>query len=163
MRYEIILWFLWFLKLPPGRIGCALRTLLLPSRIGSDSKIWDNVHIDYPSNLTIGDRCSVNRGTILHCGGGISIGDDVLIGPGVTIYSQNHNYADRSRSIATQGYTRKPVIIGSDVWIAANAIILPGVSIGDHAVIAAGAIVTKPVAAGEVVAGIPARTIGHRF
>ena len=85
---------------------------------------------------------------------GIEIGDNCLIAPGVKIISANHDKKELSRSIVA-----KPIIIGNDVWIGANAIILPSVTIGDNAIIAAGSVVTKNVAEGSVVAGNPARLI----
>jgi maltose O-acetyltransferase len=124
--------------------------------------IWDGVQIDYPSRLSVGARSSINRGSILNCAGGIAIGEDVLIGPCVIIYSQNHAYRSPDILIADQGYVRKPVNIGRDVWIAARATILPGVEVGNGAVIASGAVVTKPVPPFAVVAGVPAKTIGYR-
>ncbi|MNR23677.1 putative acetyltransferase [compost metagenome] len=85
-----------------------------------------------------------------------------MIGPNVTIYSQNHLYKDISIDIQKQGYERKPVIIGTDVWIACNAILLPGVTIGNGCVIAAGSIVTHSTPPYTIVAGVPAKVIGHR-
>jgi maltose O-acetyltransferase len=135
---------------------------VLPGQLGPGARIWDGVQIDSPSKLTVGARTSINRGSILNCGGGIVIGDDVLIGPQVVIYSQNHEYRAANVRIADQGYVQKPVSIGNDVWIAARAVILPGVTIGDGAVVASGAVVTKAVPARAVVAGVPAKQIGTR-
>lgn len=160
--YELKIWFLWFLKLIPGQFGCALRRRLLPSCLADGVMVWDGVQIDYPSKLRVGARTSINRGSILNCGGGISIGRDVLIGPGVVIYSQNHEYRNPDALISSQGYVHKPVTIGDDVWLAARAIVLPGVEIGNGAVVASGAVVTKSVPAFAIVAGVPAKEIGTR-
>jgi maltose O-acetyltransferase len=145
IRYELILWYSSFLKRIPGNIGCFLRRKLLPLKIGKGSKIWDFVQIDSPSKISIGKNVSINRYSILHGGGGIDIGDDVLIGPNVTIYSQSHKFTDKFMKIREQGYVTKKVVIGNNTWIASNVIILPGVVIGDNCVIAAGTIVTKSV------------------
>lgn len=139
------MWFNGFLKLIPGNIGCSVRKFLLPIKAGKNVKIWDNVHIDSPTKLTIGNNVSINRGTIINAGGGVSIGNDVLIGPNVVIYSQNHRFRDNKTKIVNQGYDLKEVVIGNNVWIAANVIILPGVSIEDNCVIAAGTIVSKAI------------------
>ena len=156
IRYEIILWYSGLLKSIPGKLGCILRNILLPYQKGINVTIWDNVQIDSPSKLIIGNNVSVNRGCILHAGGEIEIGNDVLIGPGVIIYSQNHSYRDLSKKIINQGYNTKKVNIDSNVWIAANAIILPGVTIGEGAVVAAGSVVTKDVEPNTIVGGNPA-------
>lgn len=162
MRYELILWVMWFLKQVPGRIGCALRRRLLPGRIGAGAMIWDNVQIDFPAKLVIGAQSSVNRGSVLNCGGGIEIGRDVLIGPNVVLYSQNHAYADPARPISEQGYVRERLTIGDDVWIASNAVVLPGVTVAKGCVIGAGAVVTKSTEPYGVYVGSPARRIGKR-
>jgi len=156
IRYEIILWYSALLKSIPGKLGCILRNILLPYQKGINVTIWDHVQIDSPSKLIIGNNVSVNRGCILHAGGEIEIGNDVLIGPGVIIYSQNHSYRDLSKKIINQGYNTKKVNIDSNVWIAANAIILPGVTIGEGAVVAAGSVVTKDVEPNTIVGGNPA-------
>ena len=103
MIYEIQLWVFSFLKAIPGRIGCGLRNVLLPYKNGAKVLIWSHTHIDSPSKLTLGNNVSINRGCVLHAGGEIEIGNDVLIGPGVTIYSQNHNFEDTSMPIVAQG------------------------------------------------------------
>lgn len=162
MRYELILWLMWFLKKVPGQIGCALRRQMLPGRIGPEAMIWDNVQIDFPAKLVLGARSSINRGSVLNCGGGVEIGEDVLIGPNVILYSQNHVYADPERPIAHQGYVREKLIIEDDVWIASNVVILPGVRIASGCVIGAGALVTKSTEPLGVYMGTPARRIADR-
>ena len=162
VRYEIILWYTGILKFIPGKLGCLIRNLLIPFNNGRNVTVWDNVQIDSPSKLTIGDNVSVNRNSILHAGGQIHIGSNVLIGPGVIIYSQNHSYSDSKKLIINQGYNTKKVTISDNVWIAANAIILPGVTIGKGSIVAAGSVVTKDVPANSIVGGNPAELIKHR-
>ena len=159
MKYELQMWVFSFFSCFPGNIGCRLRRFFLPCRMGSNSKIWNGVHIDKPSNLSIGNNVSINRGSLIHAGGGVEIGDDTLIGPGVVIYSQNHNFGDSNRLIREQGYSLKKVVIGENVWIACRAIILPGVTVGAGAVVAAGSVVSKDVAANTLVAGVPAEVV----
>lgn len=91
--------------------------------------------------------------------GPVVIGDYVNIAQHVLISGLNHNYEDITKNIADQGVKVNPVQIANDVWIGANAVILSGISIGQHAVVAAGAIVTKDVPAYTVVGGNPARVI----
>jgi maltose O-acetyltransferase len=149
MRYELILWLNHILKLIPGRTGCAIRNLVLPYRNGINVLIWDFVHIDKPSRLVIGNNVSINRGCILNAGGGIIICNNVLIGPNVIIYSQNHRY-NQNALINEQGYEYKEVIIKDNVWIGAGSIILPGVTIHENSVIGAGSIVSKDIPPGHI-------------
>ncbi|WP_413705341.1 DapH/DapD/GlmU-related protein [Pseudomonas sp. Pseusp16] len=162
IKYEIILWTMKLTSIIPGAIGCRIRNAVLPYKRGVNVKIWDGIHIDSPSKLTIGDDVSINRNCLINAGGGVSIGSKTLIGPNVTIYSQNHAYKEKSIDIRLQGYERKSVVIGNDVWIACNATLLPGVAIGDGCVIAAGSVVTHNMPPYSIVAGVPAKVIGQR-
>ena len=91
--------------------------------------------------------------------GPVSIGNYVNLAQGITVTALNHNFSDPDKRIDEQGVSTKPVTIGNDIWIGANAVILPGVSIGDHSVIAAGAVVTKNVPPHSLAAGVPAKII----
>ncbi len=106
-------------------------------------------------NSGIGDRCELL--------GRVSIGNNVLMAPEVIIYTRNHNFSDRNKTILEQGTgAEQPVFIADDVWIGRRAMILPGVNIGEGAVIAAGAVVVKDVPPYAVVGGVPARVIKYR-
>lgn len=157
--FELKLWINAILKGIPGRIGCRIRNLLLPYNYGSNVTIWENTHIDYPSRLIVGNHVSINRNCVLNASGSIKIGNDVLIGPNVIIYSQNHNYKKKDIPIRLQGYTRKEVVIGDNVWIGANTIILPGVTIGRNSIVGANSLVNKDVPENTLVAGNPSRVI----
>ncbi|UNK49665.1 acyltransferase [Lysobacter sp. S4-A87] len=157
-KEELRHWLFWILKQLPGSVGIVLRNAVLPYRNGRNVRVWDGVQIDYPSRLVLGSDVSVNRGCILNAGGGIEIGSRVLIGPNVTIYSQNHRFGP-GVEVFESGYVYKKVVIGDGVWIAAGAFILPGVTVGSRAIIAAGSVVTKNVPADVVVAGNPARIV----
>ena len=91
--------------------------------------------------------------------GPVTIGDNVNLAQGITVTALNHNFEDTSKRIDEQGISTKPVEIKDDVWIGANAVILPGVTIGSHAVVAAGAVVTTDVPDNTVVGGVPAKII----
>ena len=112
--------------------------------------------------ITIGNNSGINAGTYLAGQGGIEIGDHVIIGPGVKIFSENHNFSDPGLNIKDQGVTRSSVIIGDNCWIGAGATILAGVTIGAGSVIAAGCVVTKSVEANSVVVGIPGKVLKSR-
>ena len=162
LRYELIMWLQHLLKLIPGKIGCILRNIFLPYKNGINVTIWDGTHIDSPSKLKIGDNVSINRRSLIHAGGGVEIANNVLIGPGVVIYSQNHNFHQKDININIQGFNTEVVIINENVWIGARSIILPGVTIGSNSIIGAGSVVKKDVEANTIVAGNPAKFIRYR-
>ena len=91
--------------------------------------------------------------------GPVTIGNHVNLAQGITVTALNHNFSDANKRIDEQGVTTTPVVIEDDIWIGANAVILPGVTIGRHSVVAAGAVVTKDVPPHSLVAGVPAKII----
>jgi acetyltransferase-like isoleucine patch superfamily enzyme len=91
--------------------------------------------------------------------GPVEIGSHVNLAQGITVTALNHNFDDTQKRIDEQGVSTIPVTIEDDVWIGANAVILPGVTIGNHCVVAAGAVVTKDVPPHSLVAGVPAKVI----
>ncbi|MCK9387446.1 MAG: acyltransferase [Sulfuritalea sp.] len=105
--------------------------------------------------VRLGDRVEINNFSIVNGTGGVDVGDDTLIGPGVRIISYQHRFAVGA-TIRSQAVDARPIRIGRDVWLGANAIILAGVTIGDGAVVAAGAVVREDVPEFMVVAGVPA-------
>lgn len=107
-------------------------------------------------NTTIGRNVFINQGCHFMDLGGIAIVDDVMIGPKVHLISSGHPVEPSQRR---KGILSKPIAIGSNVWIGAAATILPGVTVGDDAVIAAGAVVSRSVPAGTMAAGVPAQVV----
>lgn len=108
-------------------------------------------------DVLIGDHTRIGlHNTII---GPVQIGNHVNLAQGITVTALNHVFSHPGLNIDQQGVETKPVVIGDDVWIGANAVVLPGVSIGCHCVVAAGAVVTKNVPDGSLVAGVPARVI----
>ena len=105
-------------------------------------------------NSELGTRCLIQSD--------VEIGSNVIMGPDVKIYCRNHNYDRTDIPIQLQGKTTKPTIIGNDVWIGANVLITAGVKVGDHAIIAGGAVVTKDVPDYAIVGGNPAKVIRMR-
>jgi len=109
--------------------------------------------------VSIGSRCLIGRGSHIVGHWEIVIGDDIQTGPYVYITDQNHTYEDPVVPIGRQWPTEVPVRIGSGSWLGANAVILPGAQIGEHVVVAAGAVVRGEVPDRCVVAGVPARIV----
>lgn len=136
--------------------------------VGTNVSVGDGVIVGFGDNIHIGDNVSVNYRCMLIDCNTITIGNDVLIAPGVQLNTASHPVDMSERltkdwSPATGEYRwrtyAKPIVIGNGCWIGANATVLGGVTIGDGAVVAAGAVVTKDVAAHTLVGGVPARFI----
>ena len=131
--------------------------------IGKKSVVESYAWINYAvGDVVIGDHSRIG----LHCTviGPVRIGSHVNLAQGITVSALNHNFNDTDKTIDSQGVSTKEVVIEDDVWIGANAVILPGVTIGNHSVIAAGAVVTKSIPPHSLAAGVPAivkRTIWH--
>ena len=113
------------------------------------------------SELTIGNDTYIGRWTIILAYESVQIGNDCLIAPGCHITDVNHGI-EPGELIRKQKYTSKPIRIGNDVWMGAGSSILPGVTIGDGAVIGARSVVTKDVPANAIAAGVPAKVLRYR-
>lgn len=108
-------------------------------------------------DVMIGDHTRIGlHNTII---GPVTIGSHVNLAQGITITALNHNFENSKKRIDEQGVSTSAVVIEDDIWIGANAVILPGVTIGHHSVVAAGAVVTKDVPPHSLVAGVPAKVI----
>ena len=108
-------------------------------------------------DVVIGDHTRIGlHNTII---GPVDIGNHVNLAQGITVTALNHNFSDTNKRIDEQGVSTNSVTIEDDVWVGANAVILPGVTIGEHCVVAAGAVVTKDVPPHSLVAGVPAKVI----
>jgi len=137
--------------------------------VGSHSIIYPrnrmvlgDLNVNSDANLVIGDHVLINAGGYLSGEGGLYIGDYTLIGPLACLLSAGHEFEDLGIPIQRQRLAYGRIDIGKDVWIGANAIILPGVTVGDGAVVASGSLVTKNVPSKGLVAGNPARLIRFR-
>lgn len=134
------------------------RTMLRCTSIGQGSYIGHGA--DFTAcNVTIGSDVFINREFLVDGAGDLLIGDNVRIGPRVTIITSSHHLTDDSLRRASHDTFTKSVMIADGAWIGASATLLPGVTIGQGSVVAAGALVTKNVPSGVIVAGVPARTI----
>ena len=113
--------------------------------------------------MVTGENVFVGRNTYLGAWKPISIGSDTLIGAYCYIISGNHRFAAPDLPVRMQGYEGAPITIGRNVWLGAHVVVLPGVTIGDNAVVGAGSVVTASVPGAEIWAGVPARRIRGRF
>lgn len=125
--------------------------------IGKDSYIHTWVRFTIPKRLKIGDNCTINFGCHLDVRGDLEIGNNVMIGHNCKIYTCGHDIDDDNFGTITG-----KVIIGDNVVIFPNALIMPGITIGNNAIVLNGSVVTKDIAAGSVVGGNPARLIRQR-
>jgi acetyltransferase-like isoleucine patch superfamily enzyme len=140
-----------------------------PARIelGDHCRVmWGAYLCTYVSNsrqgegIVTGRNCWIGVNCVIASGqGGIFLGDNVLIGPNTILVTGDHDYRQKDRETIEQAYVGRPILIGNNVWIGANAAVLGGVSVGSRAVIAAGAVVTNDVSEGTVVGGIPAQVL----
>ncbi len=125
------------------------------SSVGESCFIEGGVHIDYGSQITLGDRVYINAHCVFLDAAPISIAEDVLIGPAVQFYTAEHPKEVQKRNAGIM--IAKPIVIGGGAWIGGGAILLSGITIGERAIVAAGAVVTKDVPADCLVMGNPAR------
>lgn len=150
----------------PGKFGMSIRRKYYRKIFGTDGKglnILPGTHIINPQNIVCGYNVSIGVCNYLQAGGGLVLGDNLMLGPHAKIWTQNHNFERMDVPIKTQGYAYKKVVIGKDVWIGANAFIMPGAEIGDHSIVSACSVVSgKKYPEGIILAGNPARKIGSR-
>jgi acetyltransferase-like isoleucine patch superfamily enzyme len=130
---------------------------IIGSAIHESTGIFAPFHINFGKHTTIGKNVFINHACSFLDLGGITIEDDVLIGPRVNLVTENHPTNPHNRkSLLCQA-----IVIKRNAWIGAGATILPGVNVGENAVVAAGSVVTKDVPNNTLVAGIPARFVKH--
>lgn len=126
---------------------------LFMGNIGEDSRVMPPVTVVRGNCVKIGKNVVVMNNALFMAAGGITIEDDVRVAANVQLISNNHDLYDR------EVLTCKPVLLKRNCWVGAGATILPGVTVGENAVVAAGAVVTKDVADDTVVGGNPAKVI----
>ena len=132
-----------------------LFSALTGKEIDETFSMFPPIYTDYGKNITVGKNVFINSACCFQDQGGIEIGDGTLIGHQVVFATLNHDFSPEKRANLTPARIK----IGNHVWIGANATILPGVTIGDNAVIAAGAVVANDVPMNTVVGGVPAKVI----
>lgn len=163
VSYEVVMQAIF--SLPRYPLFNSIKSMFLScmgANIGKRVIYYPGVWIEPGRNFVVGDDVDFALGVQVSTEGGVTIGDRVLIGYGTKIFSSNHVVPPMTERIFNSGAKYDPVRIANDVWIGSNCIILPGVTIGEGAVIAAGSVVTRSVGRGEMVAGVPARLIRNR-
>ncbi len=124
---------------------------------GKNCTVCQPFHVDYGSNIFVGDNFFANYNCMILDVGRVDIGDNVMLAPNVAIYTAGHPVHPQARN--SQYEYGIPVKIGSNVWVGGNSVILPGVTVGDNTVIGAGSVVTKDIPSGVIAAGNPCRVI----
>jgi len=150
-------------KYVPSPIGDILRGAFLKLFFKRLATIWikEGGTFHFPENIRIG-ASALNEFVYLNGYGGIDIGDMVMIGSGTQIISADHNFADLTRPMVSQGLEKKPIVIHDDVFIGCDVKILGGVTVHTGAVIGAGSVVTADVPENAIVTGVPAKVRGYR-
>lgn len=149
---------------PAGAIGRRARTWACRSlfdSLGEQTNVDRGVYFGSGAGVSLGDRSGIGAESMVL--GTVRIGADVMMGPRCVLMSHEHYFEDATRPMNTQGMAPdRPIVIGDDVWIGVGVTILPGVHVGDGAVLAAGCVVTRDVPAMAVVGGVPAKVITMR-
>jgi acetyltransferase-like isoleucine patch superfamily enzyme len=133
-------------------------------RFGSSPNVSPDVVFSNPERIVIGDRVRIGSRCHIWAGHGqaqVRIGNDVLFGPEVMVTAATYRYNDGG-PVSDQAMSEADIVIGDDVWLATRAIVLPGTTIGNGAIIGAGAVVKGDIPEFSIVAGSPARVVGTR-
>jgi len=161
--------------LVPGRIflgrrvllgeGCFLDAHSLQGRIELRDDVWLSrgcLLVTGDTEIVVEERAYIGHHCLLYGHGGIRVGRDALLANNVQLICGNHTFARRDIPIRDQPSEEKPIVVGDDVWLGASAIVLGGVTIGQGAVVGAGAVVTGDLPPYSIARGVPARVVGER-
>jgi galactoside O-acetyltransferase len=185
---ELDRWVYAFFSFFPGSIGVKLRGFYFRQKIknsigpllfgtGVEITGYENIQLGkltsiaknssiyaHGGQVIIGDNLGMNMNACIGAadGGCIIIGNNVMIAQNVVIRASDHEFSNLTVPMCKQGHTGGKIVIGNDCWIAANAVVTRNVTIGDHSIVAAGAVVTSDVEPYSIVAGVPAKLIRKR-
>lgn len=120
-------------------------------------RVFPPFYTDFGKNITVGKNVFINACCHFQDQGGVTLGDDCLIGHNVVFATLNHGIAPKERASMNPA----PIVLGKNVWVGSNSTILQGVTVGDNAIIAAGSVVNRDVPANTIVGGVPAKHIRH--
>jgi maltose O-acetyltransferase len=160
----LILYYGLFRAWPRQLGGTRLRRFVaarLLDRFAAGAMIHEGVHFGMGRGLRVGERSYVGRGTFVALDATVTLGRDVMVGPQVMFFTSNHGIATHCPMIE-QPLEPAPVVVEDDVWLGARCILLPGVTVGRGAIVAAGAVVTKDVPPQAIVGGVPAKVLRFR-
>ena len=163
--WEFFRWLVMILGGIPGVVGVFLRYIFLRpffKQCGGFFRMLERVVVEYPHGLSVGKAVGFNYGCWVNARGDVTIGNYVILGPYCVIHSANHNMEALEVPVQQQGFVELPVTIGDNVWLGARVTVLPGVTIGENAVIGAGSVVTKDIPADAIAVGNPAKVIRLR-
>lgn len=133
------------------------------AKAGKNIFIFPPFHCTSPEGIRLRNNINISYNCLIGGEGGVNIGNFVMIGPNSVIISSNHGFSQGDIPMVRQKPNRAPVNIEDDVWVGANVIILPGITLGQGSIIGAGAVVTKDVPPYTIVVGNPAKAIRKRF
>lgn len=142
--------------------GYASEKVVLGShvKIGSYTRVLVTSYLQsMGKGLVIGNNCSIGDFSFLGCAGGITIGNDVIMGQYISFHSENHNYLDKTLLIREQGVNHKGIELGSNIWVGAKVTFLDGAYVGDNSVVAAGAVVSGQFPPNVIIGGVPAKIL----
>lgn len=150
----------------PGEFGIELRSAILPRfflRAGKGVRVLQGARFNGVSRLEVGDGVMIGIDNFLQASAGLTIGDHTIFGPGVKVWTINHRTDSPDIPIIEQGYDRKPVTIGANVWLGSNVFVMPGVHIPDGCIVSACSVVgVRRYPCYSVIAGNPAQVISMR-
>ena len=135
----------------------AMLSELFGYKVSDTLRVFPPFYTDFGKNIHIGENVFINACCHFQDHGGVTLGDGCQIGHNVVFATLNHGFVPEDRATTYPA----PIVLGRNVWVGSNATILQGVTIGDNAVVAAGAVVTRDVEAGTIVGGVPAHFIRH--
>ncbi|WP_321371061.1 acyltransferase [uncultured Desulfuromusa sp.] len=165
-KYGRLLYYQYFTRDLPGTFGERVRMKLLSKYFESCGDlviIYQGVRFRGIHKLNVGSGVHIGVDNFIQASGGVTLGDDVMLGPGVKIWSVNHKSDRLDIPISQQGYDYKSVHIGSGTWLGANVFVMPGVDIPEGCIVSAGSVVgIKKYPPYSILAGNPCRVIGTR-
>jgi acetyltransferase-like isoleucine patch superfamily enzyme len=162
---EAALFHIHYLNALTGESGISARKKYyrkMCSSCGNGLIVEENVRIQSPQNLQVGDNVWFSANSYLNASGGLKIGSDVYIGSCVKIWTDNHIFQDPEKPFTQQGFEYKPVTIQNDVWIGPRVFIKPGISVMTGSIINAGTVLAKNVPPFAILEGNPGRIVGWR-
>ena len=132
------------------------------TKIGAYTRVLSTSQVNkLGKGMSMGANCSVGDFSFFGCAGGVTIGDDVIMGQYVSFHSENHNFKSSKKLIREQGVTSKGIVLGHNIWVGSKVTFLDGASLGGNNVVAAGAVVKDKFPKNVLIGGVPAKILKH--